>query len=436
MSEAHSQPENAAVCEAETRYLDALYRLSGMISAVNRLGELLELIMAESKSLMRAEGSSLLLYDPERNDLFFEVALGEAGERIKPVRLAMGEGVAGLCAQKREIVISENAATDPRHSKKADDKTAFTTRNLIAAPMIGRNETLIGVLEVVNTVGREHFSGEDAKILQIFARQAGLAIENARLIEKNLQNERLAALGVAIAGIAHYIKNVLTGIEGSVSLIRTGIQMGNQEMIAESFPIFERSKSRIVTLIKDMLAFSKAQTLEIAPEDLNTIVREIVEECAASATDHKVELDCELDPALPPLLLDRMAIADAVLNLVTNALDACSNHRGSRVMIRTRLMQNRGEKSAGTAGGGNANACAGTNADAAVIEVIDDGPGIPDHILGHIFEPFFTTKGSKGTGLGLSVVRKVIEDHKGTVCLHSSPEHGTIFQIRLPVSNT
>ncbi len=122
------------------RYLDALYRISGFVTAVSSLPKLLELVMAESKALMNAEGSSLLLYDADCDDLYFEVALGEAGEKVKQIRLQLGEGIGGLCARDRKPIIVNDTKSDPRHSKRADTHSSFVTRNLLAVPMIARGE--------------------------------------------------------------------------------------------------------------------------------------------------------------------------------------------------------------------------------------------------------------------------------------------------------
>lgn len=402
----------SSMSEADARrYLDALYRISGFITAVSSLPNLLELIMEESKALMNAEGSSLLLYDEEKNDLFFEVALGEAGEKVKRIRLNLGEGIGGLCAQQREPIIVNDTATDPRHSKRADQESKFVTRNLLAVPMIARGEKLVGVLEVLNTLDRETFSEEDAKILEIFADQAALAIDNSRLIAQNVKNERLAAIGVAVAGISHYIKNILAGMDGSKSLIQMGLSRADVELVKECWPIFERSQEKISGLVKDMLTFSKERVPDFQPGDLNSLGTEVVYECAALAADKKVALEMEPNPALSPTLFDPVQLHDCLLNLVNNAIDASAKVEGARIVVRTRVAD---------------------EGKSLAIAVEDNGCGIPADDIPRLFEPFFSTKGSKGTGLGLAVVRKVMKEHGGEVHVDSTAGKGTTFELRLP----
>ncbi len=396
------------------RYLDALYRISGFVTAVSSLPNLLELVMAESKALMNAEGSSLLLYDPQQNDLYFEVALGEAGEAVKQIRLKLGEGIGGLCAETRKPILVNDAATDPRHSKRADTHSSFVTRNLLAVPMIARGEKLIGVLEVLNTIGRQSFSEEDAKILEIFADQAALAIDNSRLIAENLKNERLAAIGVAVAGISHYIKNILAGMSGSRSLIQMGLAQTNLDLVQECWPIFERSQDKISVLVKNMLTYSKEREPDWQPGDLNTLGTEVVQSCLPLATDSGIALELEPDPAMPPTLFDPIQLHDCVLNLVNNAIDAVKGREGARVTVRTRTSPESGT---------------------VAIAVDDTGPGIPPDSLGRLFEPFFSTKGSKGTGLGLAVARKIVREHGGEITVDSDPAIGTVFEIKLPLKS-
>lgn len=395
-----------------TRYLDALHRISEFFSAVSSLPRLLELILAESKALLRAEGSSLLLHDPEKGDLFFEVALGEAGSKVKEIRLAMGEGIAGLCAQGRETILVKDAARDPRHSKRADTQAAFVTRNLVAVPLIARGDRLIGVLEVLNTLEREFFTEEDIKILEIFAEQAALAIENSRLIAENVKNERLAAIGVAVAGISHYIKNILAGMSGSASLISLGLGEKNIEMIEECWPVFERSQQKISSLVRDMLTYSKERKPDYQPGDFNSLLAETANDCSSTAREYNVALEVRPDPDLPPTLFDPSQMHDALLNLTSNAIDACRGLSEAKVVLESGL---------------------DTDSSTVLLRVSDNGCGIPEEIQLRIFEPFFSTKGSKGTGLGLAVVKKIITEHGGEITLRSALGEGTAFEIRIPL---
>ncbi len=402
-------PENKG---KSARIVDALYRVANFIGYVGDLRQLLELIMNESKEVVDAEASSLMLYDPATNELFFEVALGEKGEAVKQIRLSMGDGIAGAAARNRSTIVVNDAKKDPRHFRRADEVTDFTTRNLIATPMI-RSNRLIGVLEVLNKRNNAHFTDDDIRVLEFFAGQAAIAIENTRLIEENTRAERLAALGQAVASISHYIKNVIGGMEGSISLMDMALHNNDSDTMHEIWPIFKRSAKRISRLVLEMLNYSRPRTPYFERADINEICKEIFEAQQSRAKEKNISLELNLDDAVPESRVDVEIIHDAVLNLVSNAFDAL-NETGSSVEISTGYLPEQEE---------------------ILIRVSDNGPGIPRKVQPKIFEPFFTTKGSKGTGLGLAIVKKSIEEHGGSVRLISTKETGTAFLIRIPIKH-
>ena len=193
-----------AAPEELRRIVDALYRVHRLVSAITDLDVLLERILEESKQVAQAEACSLLLYDPDNDELYFRVALGEEGDLQtlkREIRLKLGQGIAGTAAATRECVNVVDVKTDERFYDFADKRSKFQTRNLLAIPLIDRDE-LIGVIEVVNKVGGPHFTNIDLRVMQMFSALTASALANAHLIEENLRAERLAALGQAVAGMS------------------------------------------------------------------------------------------------------------------------------------------------------------------------------------------------------------------------------------------
>ncbi len=209
--------------DALLRLVRAVVRVGGIIDSVHNLSSVLELIMKESEKAVDAETSSLLLYDPETNELIFEVAHGSKGDEVKKVRLPLDENsIAGTAAMNRSPVNVTDVREDSRWNWTVDEQTRFFTRNILAVPMM-RQDRLIGILEVLNKKNGSSFSNEDINVLLLLGTLAAMAIENAQLYEKNIQAERLAALGQAVAGISHYVKNVLGGLEGSLTLVENAM---------------------------------------------------------------------------------------------------------------------------------------------------------------------------------------------------------------------
>ena len=194
------------------RIVVALYRAHRLVSAITDLDVLLERILEESKQVAQAEACSLLLYDPIRR-VVFSGSAGESGSADAETRdpAESGQGIAGAAAAARECVNVIDVGQDSRFYDFADQRSNFRTRNLLAVPLIDRDE-LVGVLEVVNKVGGAHFTGVDLHVMEMFSALTASALANARLIEKNLRAERLAALGQAVAGMSHYTKNILAGM--------------------------------------------------------------------------------------------------------------------------------------------------------------------------------------------------------------------------------
>lgn len=139
--------------------------------------------MEAATSLMDAEVGSLLLVDEKTNDLFFEVALGEKGERLKQIRLRMGEGIAGWVAQHNEPALVNDVANDPRHYKKAGTITQFVTRNMVCVPVRSRGK-VIGVLQAINKKNGGLFTEEDLNNFWTLSNQVAIALENAHLYEE------------------------------------------------------------------------------------------------------------------------------------------------------------------------------------------------------------------------------------------------------------
>ena len=203
--------------EDTRRIVDALYRVHSLIAAITDRHALLERIMEESKRVANAEACSLLLYDAATQELYFQVAQGETGDQQalkQQVRLKLEQGIAGEAARLRKSISVPDAAADPRFYVAADAISGFRTRSILAVPLLD-HDTLVGVVELLNKEGGGPFTEADLRVMEMFASLAASSIVNARLIEYNLRAERLAAIGEAVAGLSHYIKNLITGMSNS-----------------------------------------------------------------------------------------------------------------------------------------------------------------------------------------------------------------------------
>lgn len=391
--------------------LDAIYRVGALLNGVLSLDALLQTIIDESRRLADAEASSLLLHDESSGELYFHVALSEAGDTEalkKSLRLKSGEGIAGTAAATRTSIRVADAASDPRVYKAADALTRFTTRSLLAVPMVDGGR-LVGVLEVLNKRCGRGFNDLDQRILEMFSGLAAIAITRARLIEENLRAAQLAAVGQAVAGISHHTKNILMALDASVELVDSGLAQKKEGLVREGWPVLKRSVGRLSHVVEDMLAFSKPRKPLREVCDVAALIRETVDAFHALMTKRAVTLTVDTAGLRRPAWADARGLHQAVLNLLTNAADAVPM-AGGRIHVEAKhdLTWN------------------------LQISICDNGPGVPLGERQRIFDPFYSTKGAKGTGLGLAVTAKTILEHGGSVSVDEGPLGGARFILRIP----
>ncbi|HPO17097.1 MAG TPA: ATP-binding protein [Candidatus Hydrogenedentes bacterium] len=393
------------------RIVGALYRVHRLVAVLTDLEQLLSSISEESRHVARAEASSLMLFDPETEELYFRVALGESGDQEalkRGIRLKLGQGIAGMTAQSRSSIMVADVTKDPRFFPGVDSAIQFQTRNLLAVPMIDR-DTLIGVLEVVNKIGEETFSPLDLRVMEMFSSIAASVVSNARLIEEHIRNERFAAIGQAITTLSHHTKNIVTGLSSSADLIDMGLQNGNIDILKRTWPVFKRSTKRVSNFVQDMLTFSKTR----APIREQCTAAFLIGEAQETFTElfarKNITLNVDTKQAAKPVWVDPEALYRCLINLLINAAEAVPEDNGC-ISITARTLEN----------------------DTLEILVDDNGPGVPEAHWERIFDPFFSTKGSQGTGLGLAVTRKIAREHGGDITVGEAPKGGASFRMAIP----
>ncbi len=243
--------------------------------------------------------------------------------------------------------------------------------------------------------------------------------ETKRLEARVLEAQKLEAVGELAAGIAHEFNNLLTVIQGNAEFAlldgpKSGPFVENLERIRAA-----ADQGSLVT--GRLLSFAQRQVVTPGPVNLSEAVRSAGSLLEGSLGPH-FELDYDLEPALPKVILDPHQVEQIVANLVLNARDAAP--QGGRIKISTRLL--RAEQMDVWEEGEGAYVS---------LSVIDDGPGMPPEVREKAFEPFFTTKGVQGgTGLGLPVVHGIAKQQGGRVRLESDPGAGTAVHVDFPVA--
>jgi signal transduction histidine kinase/CheY-like chemotaxis protein len=227
---------------------------------------------------------------------------------------------------------------------------------------------------------------------------------------KLLQTEKLAALGQMVTGIAHELSNPLTSILGySQRLLVRKDLAGSTE---EARQIYEEAE-RASTILRQLLLSAREARPERKRVALNQVVQRALDLQRFGSASEKIRIELDLDHTLPFVTGDSGQLQQVLMNLIGNARQAIVQ-AGRAGTIRLRTARNGDRRM--------------------VLQVIDDGPGIPQAILARIFDPFFTTKpAGVGTGLGLAIVLSVVREHGGQVSVSSPPDGGSAFTVELPV---
>jgi len=238
--------------------------------------------------------------------------------------------------------------------------------------------------------------------------------EIKRLEKELLGAERLAAIGQTVAGMAHCIKNILHGLEGGSYLVNVGIDKNRPDKLKTGWQMVQRNIGRTSGLVQDLLSYSKERAPEPEPCQPNAIVKEVCELMQQVAREQEVTLVEQLAPDIGTGLLDGRSLHRCLLNLVSNAIDACRDDPVSDKQHRVTVVTNL------------------EGAETICFQVRDNGSGMSDEVKAKLFASFFSTKGAKGTGLGLLVTYKLIEENRGTIAVDSQEGKGTTFTVRLP----
>ncbi len=242
-----------------------------------------------------------------------------------------------------------------------------------------------------------------------------------QLEERERLRDRLASLGEMAAGIAHELKNPLAGIEVMAGLLRRQVPSSKdaQSLLADII-----SEAKLANLIVvEMLEFVRPIRLQVERTDVADVLHQAITLAESKATRGEVVVDVDIARDLPMLEGDQHQLCQVFTNLVANAFDALEGK--GRIAIAATL---------GSIDEDPAFVPVQTSTPTVVVEVADNGPGVPADLTDRIFNPFFTTK-PQGTGLGLAIVRKIVDAHDGQIDLDSSPETGTRFRVTLPVAS-
>ena len=232
--------------------------------------------------------------------------------------------------------------------------------------------------------------------------------------QKLIEAERLAAVGQTVAGLSHAIKNITGGLKGGAFVLEKGIELDDQKYLLQGWEMIKGNVDKITNLSLDLLNYAKATDLNVQATDPNEPAREIIDLMRPRAQELGIDLVSDFAQNLSTCQFDADLICRCLLNLVTNAIDACTHDgpgsQDKMVTVRTKKTRGWGIE----------------------YQVLDNGCGMNAEVKRNIFKRFFSTKGSEGTGIGLMITQKIVDEHNGVIEVESQEGAGSKFFIKLP----
>jgi signal transduction histidine kinase len=350
--------------------------------------------------------------DESREWLDLRASFGAGEAYIRKPRLSVAESLLGIVVRRKKPLQLGNVQTSSRY-QNVEVARQEGLISLLSVPLVFTDQ-VIGTVNVYT--GAPHsFSNEEIHILSAFAELSAIAIEKARLYERIVdveeqlrQNEKLSALGLLAAEVAHEIRNPLTVMTMLYHSLDLNFPAGDPR--GKDASVLREKMDHLNKIVEQILDFARSTEPKFTPVHLNELIDDLSLLTRHKLQNQNIQLVRKLDPRLPPVPADATQIEQAFLNLTLNAVEAMPE--GGRLTITTR-----------TASGG----------DEVVIEFKDTGAGMTEEQSRRAFTSLLNTTKRQGAGLGLAIVNRVVETHRGRVKIKSRVGEGTAVIIHLPV---
>jgi GAF domain-containing protein len=415
--------------ERRRRAAESLAELGQLLTRSLDAAEVSQRIVDSVRTLLGTTGAVLYRLEPETQNLVSLAFSGDVGPGFteRAAVIPPGFGVVGRAVRERQPVGTPDVLADPGVALMPElrsyvEQAAF--RALLGVPLLVQGR-VVGALGIGTRAGHV-FDAEEIRLVQAFADQAAIALENSRLygelqaaltqVERSQQQivrtERLSALREMAGGVAHDFNNLLAVVLGRAEMLLRRVR---DPEVVRMLEIIRRAALKGARTVRQIQEFTRMRrTRAFGAVELERVLQDVVElarprwETEAQSRGISYEIRIEGGP-LPPVSGVSEELREAFTNLLVNALEAMPN--GGRLIFR---LERQG--------------------DSVLVAAQDNGHGMSERTRERIFAPFFTTKGPQRTGLGLSVAWGIVNRHGGTIEVEIAPGRGSTFTVRLPVS--
>jgi signal transduction histidine kinase len=332
--------------------------------------------------------------------------------------LSVAESLLGTVVRRHKPIQVENVQISGRY-QSVDVARSEGLVSLLSVPLVFHGRAM-GTLSVY-TAELRNFSNEEVRILSALAEMSGIAIEKARLYERIVdieeelrQNEKLSALGLLAAEVAHEIRNPLTVMKMLYHSLDLKFSEGDPrnrdaEMMSEKM-------NHLNKIVEQILNYARTAEPNLAQVNINKLVDDMALLTRHKLSNQNIHFIRELDPELPMVLADSTQLEQALLNLTLNAAEAMPE--GGTLTVATRVLKPATDEKSSFV----------------ILEVKDTGEGMNEEQQERAFSSLLNTTKKTGTGLGLAIVSKIVETHNGRIKVHSGVGKGTSIELHLPIN--
>jgi signal transduction histidine kinase/CheY-like chemotaxis protein len=405
--------------ERSVEELEALADVGEAVSSTLDLQEVLQSIVTIAVDLSGTDGGSIFEFDPDTEEFRLSTAYGTEDALIRDLqgtRISLGETVVGRAASTRDPQLVPDIDTAPP-DPHLDELRKHGWRSMLAVPLL-REDRILGAL-VVRRREPGEFSAEVIEVLETFAGQSALAVQNAHLFREIEQKSREVEVASRhksefLASMSHELRTPLNAVIGFSDVLLEGMFGELNEKQRDYLEDIRDSGRHLLELLNEILDLSKIEAgrmrLEPGPFLLPAVLEDGLRMVRDRASQHAIELSVDIATDVSVVVADELKIKQVVLNLLTNAVKF-------------------------TPDGGSVEIAAGAVDGEVEITVTDTGAGIPLEDQARIFESFEQGKREakeEGTGLGLTLSRKIVELHGGRIWVKSEPGNGSVFGFTIP----
>lgn len=395
---------------------ESLSSVSRTINSTLNLDEALQVITKEACELMRARMCSLMLLDDSLEWLDLRASYGAGDAYLQKPRLSSSDSLIGVVVRRKKPLQVTNVQIDTRYQNVEVARQEGLV-SLLSVPLIYSGQS-IGALSIY-TSKLYSFSNEEVSILAAMADLSAIAIQKAKLYERIVdaeeqlrQSEKLSALGLLAAEVAHEIRNPLTVMK--LLYHSLNLKFESSDPRSKDAKIIESKMEHLNKIVEQILAFARSTEPEMSLVNLNELISELRLLVRHKLSNQGIKMIIDLEPALPLVSGNVPQLEQAFLNLILNAVESMPD--GGTLGIITKPMVDKNRKNR------------------VLIEFKDSGKGMTKEQKQKAFKAVLATTKAKGTGIGLAITGRIIEAHRGQIKINSRINRGTTIQIDFPTS--